>query len=413
MQEIIDKFSDEAAFLWCQRARAVRAPHFTLADLTRLDERLEAHVDGLRVAEAGGWAGAPKDLACEGPDSLFAPALLALGSGAGDRFKAVLENVEKTPTNASGLISALAWLPFTQVQEPIRDLLAATAPWQRHIGLRASALHRRDPGRALDQALADSDPILLARALRAVGELGGCEGRHRALLRDHFSANDEAVRFAAIWSTGLNGDPQALEFLPDFVSPASPGAEAALHLTLAQLPLAQARTWQQQLAEKPATRRLAVMAVGLLGDPTLVPWLIDRMREPTLARIAGEAFALLTGQELDHPPLLGHSPADYCAGPSDDPRDHHVDPDADADRPWPDPQAVADWWNCHQQSFAVGIRHVLGLPLSAPALRRALINGRQIQRAAAAVERTLLLPGTPLFPVMASACRQIQEIDKL
>lgn len=412
MQESIDKFADEAAYLWCLRARVVKAPHFTLADLARLDERLEAHVDGLRVAEAGGWPGYREALPCEGPGNLFAPALLALESGTEDRLKAVLDTVESEPANAPGLISALAWLPFAQVQAPIRELLAATSSWQRRIGLAACALHRQNPGRALDKALADSDPSLLARALQAVGELGGCDGRHRALLRDHFSAEDEAVRFAAAWSAGLGRDPKALEILPSFVRPASPYAEAALQVILAQMPTARARTWQQHLAGAPETLRLAVMAVGLLGDPSLVPWLLDRMREPALARVAGEAFALLTGQELDYPPLLG-TPADYSAGPTDDPRDHHVAPDADADLPWPEPLAVAAWWEHQQKSFPDGVRHVLGRPLDDQALRQALKTGRQRQRAAAAVERAVLLPGTPLLPVRAPAHRQFQEIDSL
>jgi hypothetical protein len=65
----------------------------------------------------------------------------------------VLDAVETNPANAPGLISALAWLPFAQVQETIRTMLAATPlPWQRRIGLAACALHRQDPGRALDEA---------------------------------------------------------------------------------------------------------------------------------------------------------------------------------------------------------------------------------------------------------------------
>src|SRR5690242_4412825 len=45
---VVGRHADEASFLWLLRDGAVRAPHYTLRDLARLDERVEAHLDGLR-----------------------------------------------------------------------------------------------------------------------------------------------------------------------------------------------------------------------------------------------------------------------------------------------------------------------------------------------------------------------------
>ena len=47
---IIDQHAEEAAFLWLLRSNAVSAPHYDLDDLSGLDERVEAHIDGLRIA---------------------------------------------------------------------------------------------------------------------------------------------------------------------------------------------------------------------------------------------------------------------------------------------------------------------------------------------------------------------------
>jgi hypothetical protein len=57
--EIVSQHAEEAAFLWLLRSKAIRAPHYALNDLAKLDDRVEAHVDGLRAA-ATWW-----DCGCE------------------------------------------------------------------------------------------------------------------------------------------------------------------------------------------------------------------------------------------------------------------------------------------------------------------------------------------------------------
>jgi hypothetical protein len=41
---IVEQHAGEAAFLWLLRDAAVRAPHYSLKDLARLDDRVEAHM---------------------------------------------------------------------------------------------------------------------------------------------------------------------------------------------------------------------------------------------------------------------------------------------------------------------------------------------------------------------------------
>ena len=47
---IISQHAEEAAFLWLLRRTAVVAPHFNLSDLAKLDNRIEAQLDGVRIA---------------------------------------------------------------------------------------------------------------------------------------------------------------------------------------------------------------------------------------------------------------------------------------------------------------------------------------------------------------------------
>jgi uncharacterized protein (TIGR02270 family) len=200
------------------------------------------------------------------------------------------------------------------------------------VGIAAAAVHRRDPGQALESALADSDAPLRVRALRAVGELGlvRCLPTLRQALRDP----DGACRFWAAWSAILVArDESALGCLFALLEGASPFRERAVPLLARALPLAEAREMHQRLARRPDQGRLAVAAAGASGDPELVPWLIEQMKAPPLARVAGEAFTLITGADLAAEHLDGGQPEGYASGPTDDPLDENVAPDPDENLP--------------------------------------------------------------------------------
>jgi hypothetical protein len=55
VHEVVTQHAEEASFLWLLRHAAVSQPHYSLADLSKLDNRVEAHLDGLRVAGESGW----------------------------------------------------------------------------------------------------------------------------------------------------------------------------------------------------------------------------------------------------------------------------------------------------------------------------------------------------------------------
>jgi len=49
IRELCLEHCEEASHLWILRRKAVQSPRYGLADLLELDNRLEAHVDALRV----------------------------------------------------------------------------------------------------------------------------------------------------------------------------------------------------------------------------------------------------------------------------------------------------------------------------------------------------------------------------
>ena len=52
--ELCWEHAEEAWHLWDLRQLAVVAPHYTLYDLQALDERLESHIDALRLESDAG-----------------------------------------------------------------------------------------------------------------------------------------------------------------------------------------------------------------------------------------------------------------------------------------------------------------------------------------------------------------------
>ncbi|MGZ8952659.1 MAG: hypothetical protein ACXW01_13555, partial [Methylobacter sp.] len=94
---IIDQHAEEAAFLWLLRHNAVYAPHYNLKDLAKLDGRVEAHIDGLRIAGDYGWEACCNNLESKESGEVFATACLALEGNNIDRINKVYQVAEETP----------------------------------------------------------------------------------------------------------------------------------------------------------------------------------------------------------------------------------------------------------------------------------------------------------------------------
>lgn len=403
-QEVIDQHAEEAAFLWKQRDHATSAPQYALKDLARLDERVEAHLDGLLVNGLPGWQTALDQLA-EGPGEIFAASVLAFAGPDRSRQEAVLAAALPKPRLIRGLIAALGWLPESTATQEALHLASFSQPEIRRAGIAALAIHRIDPGPLLAPALTDENARLASRALRAAAELG------RIDLLPHISSrlNDasESVRFWAAWSAVRLGEHHysaALGPLRAAIEGGSPYSDRAAHILFRVLPISEAHALRLQLASGGNTLRAAILAAGAIGDPSAIPWLIEQMDNPTAARIAGNAFSLLTGADLHYLDLDRDPPA------LDDLDDEALfAPDPDSELPWPDSTAVARWW-FKQTSYVPGVRYLLGEPISDRSLREALAFGKQDQRVAAALELALRHPGQPLFETRERAPRQLVKV---
>ncbi len=309
---IVDQHAEEAAFLALLRDYAVRAPHYDLEELAELDQRIEAHLDGLAIAGQAGHDALLEQLDAHAQGEAFALAVLAMQAG---------------------------------------------------------------------------DDAANIRAYRA--------------------HDDPSLRFWANWATAQMGDEEALGPLRAFAGQPGPFQLPATMVLLAWQPRDTSMAWIRQLMQAADTRRIGIQATGLFGDPVAVPWLIQQMRDESLARVAGEAFSLITGADLALLDLELEALPDYDPGPNDDPDDEDVALDDDENLTWPDAARVTAWWRDHGARFVAGRAYLLGEPLGEARCRQVLRDGQQRQRMAAACLLARFVPNLPLFPTGAPVRRQL------
>jgi uncharacterized protein (TIGR02270 family) len=406
IHEIISQHFEEASFLWLLRDGAVLAPHYSLKDLAELEGRVEAHIDGLRIAGDPGWELIEQGLQQADAGGVFAAAVLAFESLHADRMQLVVDAGIATPECSRGLVSALGWLSSDQASPLIDRMLSAELAAVRTVGIAASAAHRRDPGLSLKMALLDDDLLLRTRAAKAVGELGRVD--LMSWLRDSLKIDDNSYRFYSAWSATLLGSSAGVPALCVLAASEGPYAERAGSMALRRMSVADGHSWIRELASQSERQRLAVIGAGPLGDPASIPWLIEHMAVPKLARVAGESFSMITGVDISYEDLEGKWPEGFEAGPTENPEDEDVALDPDEDLPWPNPELIDQWWSKNKSRFRSGTRYLLGKPISVEQCQHVLRHGYQRQRAAAAIDLAMLQPGQPLFEVRAPGFRQKQ-----
>lgn len=413
---ITERHAHAASVLWLRRELAVVAPHYSLVDLERLEEQLEANLDGLRVAGDAGWQACREELRWGEPGEVFAAAVLALEADDDQRLHVVLQAIGETPELQRAFVSAVGWLSADSVEQRIASLWNSAVPQQRLLALGGRAVHRRDGGAMISEALSSDYPPLRIRAVRAVGELARLDLLPQVILALH--DGDPSCRIAAACAVArLTDHPEALEVLTAWMDdasstlPAGDVSDDVLHLGVRRMTSEQATAWIQRLAANPCTRRAAVIAAGRLGLPDLIPWLLQVMPIDVYARSAGEAFSMITGVDLVNEAMEGEPPEGFSAGPTDDPNDENVALDGDENLPWPRTDDAAQWWMRHGEHFAPGARYLLGQPIDRPWLCEVLRNGLQRQRAAAAWELAVRHPQSTMFNVKAPALRQRRELQ--
>ena len=125
---VVQQHAEEAAFLWLLRSDVIRQPHYDLADLIKLDDRIEAHLDGLRVNGAPACQAVTRQAELFGEaGEIFAASVLALESGDRDRLDSLIA-LAATAELQRGVISSFGWTSSPLASGAMEALRSSVAP---------------------------------------------------------------------------------------------------------------------------------------------------------------------------------------------------------------------------------------------------------------------------------------------
>lgn len=351
---IVARHVEDAAFYWTTLDRPAEATHLGARRAWHFSQLLEANLEGLRLNMPRAF-----DLALDGLDrwgkagetfvAMYC-ALLGDADAAPARIERVLRTVRQRPDAVlRGAASALAWADAADAQAWLDKAWTSDHPVDLVLALRARALRAETPESAV-LLLQHEDAHVRAAACRAVGPA------RPGLLRPLFEDASGPVRAEAViaWNAGTPAESRA----PDVVARLS-GLLWQCVVEQADV-LAAATGWHRVPARRRLDRWLrelaAIVPIGhpesgrlvarlpvrqglnfslLHGDPALLDFVVNAMRDPSQARWAGWVWQCLTAVDLTGEGLTAEEPPLDLDAPMTAAR-----ADADAGLPLPDAALV-------------------------------------------------------------------------
>lgn len=358
---ILRTHCEDAAFLFTLREKAIEAPNYRIIDVYDIEERMRGHLAAILCAgEAGASIAADVLAENRGSGEMFVASHVAVHLQGARGVERLLEEADPDPIDERAVAVSLAWCLPALLATFMPRWIDAADPRLVALALDVCAEHRVDPRHHLAPALELAAP----RARGAAFRVAGCCGRDE--LRD---AAVEAVNEAgavgcdAAVAATLLGDqgegPRAL-FRRVAADPAGTRTRLAAELAPLGLPRDEAQARTKRLLERPETARWGVVALGSLGLAVSLDWLVGRMDHPLLARVAGAAFAAISGADLKDPEL---EMAVFPEAPADPVTDANpAEAFYESTLPWPEAAHVAAWLDVNRRRFAPDTRHLYGAP---------------------------------------------------
>lgn len=401
--DIIEQQFEEASFLWMLRDVAVNQPQYTHKELKKLEKRIEQHLDALIVHPEQTWQIIEKKEGSLEPSEVFVMAVIAFRGLDVKKIQMAVEAGLTDDKTFKALTSALGWISEKISLGWMKKFVQSKSLDHKYLAIAAYSILRVDPGEMLSALFTRDDCIahkkLYVRGLRLIGEL-----KRRDLvseLNQAMESEDPDIIFWSNWSALLLGNRAALAPLRSFAM--SPGIyqQRAIDIAFRVLSTEDARQWISELSQDAGQERSVLKAIAALGDPHAIGWVVAKMKEPPLTRLAGETFTIITGIDLCQNQLAIEVPnLDEIL--SLDEELEVQDIQEDENLPWPNSEKVAAVWQQYGQQFIPGRRYFMGHALDKPielldSLEKILESGGQRYRHASALHVALLQPNQILI----------------
>ena len=380
VENVVYQHAENVCSLWLQRQQAVEEPHYSFTDLVHLDNRLDANLEGMRVAGKQGLPFLDEMIEAEDEGAVFAKALLAIERNDTKLFSELMEQAQDKREFFVELDSALAWVHPEHLKGIVKSLLDSTSSVDVYAGLGTCASHNRSPGNYLEKGLKHKDSEVRTKTLRVGADVSDRTFGSRVLGLKDFETEKE--KFEAGRALAFCGQQQAArQMLGALAVSESRFASRASDLIVQMDDPAVAKTLLKKLDSSDGRVRDVVRGFGLLGDPVAMEWLITNTQVPELSRLCGGSITMITGIDLAEEDLetLDEPEGFEDPGPSDDPEDDNVLLDDDENLPWPNPELVRAWWDSSAK-LPGGKFYLDGHEKDTAGLKHVLVNGMQRQR---------------------------------
>jgi uncharacterized protein (TIGR02270 family) len=328
IQDILEEHFEALEFLWGQRQTALRSPAYMTRALCDLEERIEAHVQGLLVGGDQTVQILRAHLLGDDPLQAFAAAYPILRMNSETATRWIMEMfLGAEAGRLDGIRQALCHVPIDMISGQLQEAFAFSPALIAAAAAEVLACHfqlDRQAERLLD--LMKDEHISVRRAawrvvavLDSVAEplpelVFGSARPYEAALHD----TDPAVRREAIWAAAWSRQPWLLEHCRKLSDHPSPEHwHAVLLLAILGKPVDIERIVAVGKASGLGLQRFH--ALGVFGHPAVVDALLDEIEseDARIAVAAAAAFTKITGATIDAdervllPPEDGHEPDEF------------------------------------------------------------------------------------------------------
>lgn len=349
MLDLIEEHLEELDFLWEQRESVIFAPDWSRADLAELEERAEAHLDGLRLAEGHAVDLARPLLSGEERGAATAATFVLMAMNDRDLEQEVAAALAGKAPASDGVRVGLRHCPLGGLAGRLVELAVSGDPESRARACDVLAFHRAPAPPRFAELLDAEDPGLRLLAFGSAGRFGGPWDLRR--LEETLGKAGASLQRAAFETSARLGTKGLAQGLRAAAKGRVPEALACLGVLgdRADLPLLRAALDDAALANA------ALAGLGALGDPQAVPSILARMGSAGTAIAAGAAFVRITG-------ATGIEAAEPLPPPEDMPDEEKEF--WEAPRP-PDPERARAFWAGNEARFAAAARWQGGVDVSA------------------------------------------------